>query len=232
MSPAYPQVHNPRHSSGSLSLPPQGRPYAGGLPSPTDSTCSNCSCEDSTLPLNTPFSTPPTSATGSTASRRRRSSVAEQPRPILKGAPPVVVQKMRGTSPSRTERHGHSSSSRALVVPASSHGHRRSRSETSYSSHTGRYYEAYQKSVAQDQDAGRDFPRRGRTRFPKKLVTREAAEEKKYPYSVEEDGAITVEQALGQPEIEALVALSEEIRREYTVVVSHREKQYHSTRRQ
>lgn len=212
MSPVYPHIHNPRASAGSLS---QGRSYAGALPSPNDPACPSCHYEDSTLPLNTPFSTPPTSSAGSSATRRRRrSSVAEQLRPILK-EPPVVVQgHIRDPTLGRSDRHGHHESSRALVVPASSHGHRRSRSETSYSTRSGRYYEAHQRAVTQGyHDAGRDLPHHGRTRFPKKLVSREAAEAKKYPYSVEEDGAITVEKALGQPEIEALVALTEEIRR-------------------
>jgi hypothetical protein len=67
--------------------------------------------------------------------------------------------------------------------------------------------------VARDQADGHELPRHGRTRFPKKLVSRRACEEKGLPYKIEDNGDLTVLQALGQPEIDALVALTEEIRR-------------------
>lgn len=43
-------------------------------------------------------------------------------------------------------------------------------------------------------------------------MSREAAEELKLPYALEADGAVTVLQALRQPDIDALVALTEELR--------------------
>ncbi|KAI5788332.1 hypothetical protein EDC01DRAFT_659660 [Geopyxis carbonaria] len=216
---------NPRHSTGSLVLGQSPPRFATGPPSPTDS---DCSC-DSSLPLNTPWSSPPTSNSGSMVSRsrsRRRSSVADAPRPILRGgrAPspsrPLVVQ--RAPSPIRSER---TTTARTVIVPASSgsassHRSSSSRSYAKYSSSarsersTRAYYDAYAKSVdvVNDQQAGHDFPRPGRTKFPRKLVDREAVEEMNYPYTIE-DGCVVVMQALGRPEIEALVDLTEELRR-------------------
>ncbi|KAA8905060.1 hypothetical protein FN846DRAFT_890605 [Sphaerosporella brunnea] len=241
MSPAVPVAaccaHNPRASSGALhghnprtsssSVAITRGPY-GTSPSssPKDSVCSACSYDEDGLPLNTPYSTPPTSNAGSVARRaRRRSSVSAESRPVIstsKGghhnrAPspprPVVIQKQRSASRDRSREHH--SSGRTLVVPASSHGHRRSRSDTtSYKTHTGRYYEEYTRSIehAREQEST-EVQRRGRTRFPKNLVSREAVEETNYPFAIEDNGAITVLQALAQPDIEALVARTEEIRR-------------------
>lgn len=64
---------------------------------------------------------------------------------------------------------------------------------------------------------GSDVGRRGRTRFPRKLVNREAVEEMGLPWTEEHDGAIIVLRALDRTEIERLVDLTEEIRRESTV---------------
>lgn len=59
---------------------------------------------------------------------------------------------------------------------------------------------------------GSDFPRRGRTRIPEKLVCVGAVQEMNYSYSVEGEH-IVVHRALGRPDIERLVEISEEIRR-------------------
>jgi hypothetical protein len=207
-------MHNPRASSGSLAMDHRS-PY--GTPPSTSPTGPY---EDTSMPINTPYSTPPSSASGSVA-RRRRPSISE---PRSKSSHhhreraaspqrPVVHQRAQSRPGSRErgadrDRHGSGSGRSTLVVPASSSSHRRSRSDTTnYSTHIGRYYEAYTKAVDQ----------RGRTRFPRKLISREAVEQKKYPYTIENDGAITVLQALNQAEIDALVTLTEEIQREYTV---------------
>jgi hypothetical protein len=207
-------IHNPRASSGSLAMDhrsPHGTPPSSSPTGPY---------EETSMPINTPYSTPPTSTSGSVA-RRRRPSISEprsqgshhhRERPASPPRP-VVHQRPQSRPVSREggadrDRHGSGSGRSTLVVPASSSSHRRSRSDTtSYSTHIGRYYEAYTKSVDQ----------RGRTRFPRKLVSREAVEQMNYPYTIEENGAITVLQALAEPEIDALVTLTEEIQREYTV---------------
>jgi len=124
---------------------------------------------------------------------------------------------------------------RTVIVPASSvRSERRSdrerergepryqssaRSERSYRSAN---YNTYSRNLhseseyEQNSDAGSTNSqdrRPGRTRFPKKLVDREACEELCYPFSVSDSGAITVLQALNREEIEELVELTKKLRR-------------------
>lgn len=109
----------------------------------------------------------------------------------------------------------------------------RDRSVSRRGSDRNSYFGQYEHSVdvADDLDRGHDFPRRGRTKFPSKLVDREAVEELHYPYTEEHDGTIVVLQALGRPEIEELMTRTEELRRTYTVVVNRETKVSVSTRR-
>lgn len=58
-----------------------------------------------------------------------------------------------------------------------------------------------------------EFPRRGRTKFPARLVTREVVEEMRYPYEMDETGGIVVLKALGRPQIDELVSMTERLRR-------------------
>lgn len=221
-SSSYESPRDPRSSSGSLRLyeqqPPEADPYA-----------------DSSLPLNTPWSPPGSTSSSGPSRRPRGSSTSEHSHHHHHSAhspsrAPIIIQ----SQPVEYRSHGESGSSRStLVVPASS-GHRRSRSDTTnYSTHIGRYYDSYQRAQAEAADAAAaaSAPRSGRTRFPKRLVSREAAEEKGYAFSLEDD-AVTVLQALTPAEIDALVTLTEEIRRESTVVVTHKERRSRSSRRQ
>lgn len=59
---------------------------------------------------------------------------------------------------------------------------------------------------------GNDFPRRGRTKIPLRLVCAEAIAESDYSYSIEGEHII-VNRALGRPDIEKLVEMSEEFKR-------------------
>jgi hypothetical protein len=264
MSPGYPayQSNSSRLSAGSLPRPP--RKYTGP-PSPSDSWLSK---DSPPVPLNTPWSTPPTSSASSHSSGRRRhrsSSTADHPgprrsskhrsRPQAPSHPePVVIQTkgpgIRNPSPesqargattgaiivpaSSTRRHrpesryaAYSTSTRSTSrprrdssVPKSSSRYRSSSSTDRSSSNRPRsiHYNApskplYNVKIVEDLSTGREFPRHGRTRFPKNLVSRDAVEELGYPFTVEESGGITILQALGQPDIDRLVELTQEIER-------------------
>jgi len=138
MSPGYPayQSNSSRHSAGSFHRPP--RRYTGP-PSPSDSWLS----KDSSIPLSTPWSTPPTSSASSLSSGRRHhrsSSTTNHPGPRRSSkhrsqpqapAPhpePVVIQtKGRGIRNPSPESHA---TTGAIIIPASST--RRHRTESRY----------------------------------------------------------------------------------------------------
>jgi hypothetical protein len=129
------------------------------------------------------------------------------------------VQKPRAPSPPPSTAY---TKERSVIVPSSSISRRRrADSVSSYNAKERRsgHYERYRKDInVSEYEPDHDVPRKGRTKFPKKLVKREAVEELGYPFQQNEDGAIIVLQALGRHEIEELVDLTEEIRRECTVI--------------
>ncbi|KAF8539332.1 hypothetical protein BDD12DRAFT_838767 [Trichophaea hybrida] len=191
MSPIY-VTENPRHSSSSI--------RGGDVRHPSSSLC--VEHDDNSLPLNTPWFTPPSSSASSAPRRRsRRSSSVHEHSPSLG---PLIVQQ-----PHHHHHHSHSperhhTTSKTLIVPGSSRHH------THYHNRTSRYYDAVTRTTKQE--SGDSFPQHGRTRFPRKLVCREAVEEQKLPYTLEADGAVTVLQALEQPVINALVARTEQLK--------------------
>lgn len=242
----YYAARNPyRNSTGGLNLPPSPprtqiivpvRP-----PSPADSNCS--SCDDSSLPLNTPWSGTPTSSQQQlqtericTRTTRRRLSTHSEGRSghferhsgHSEGRPASLVirqgQHISGgplSAPPRERQMYHSDrSSRTLIVPASSsERHRRSASTTSRGSYS-KYHHGIEHFDEDFNDGSSEVRRRGRTRFPRKLVSREAVEELGLPWTEEHDGAVVVLRALDRSEIERLVDLTEEIRRESTVFLT------------
>lgn len=148
--------------------------------------------DDSSLPLNTPWSSSPPSSAASSVSRRnrgRRSSLHDD-RPIVIQTPPT-----RRTTTTTT-------SSRTIVMPASSLPASLHHNSRYPAGHPARYYEA---ATAV-------------TRFKPDAVSRRAVELRSLPYTLEPDGAITVLRALDQPAVDDLVALTREIRREFSPV--------------
>ncbi len=205
-----------RNSTGSLLRP---RHHGARPHSPSESVCSEC--YGNSLPLNTPWSSSESSL-GSSRSRRRSSVRGERPLMLSRAhSPPrpLIVQKPRAPSPPPSTAY---TKERSVIVPSSSISRRRrADSVSSYNAKERRsgHYERYRKDInVSEYEPDHDVPRKGRTKFPKKLVKREAVEELGYPFQQNEDGAIIVLQALGRHEIEELVDLTEEIRRECTVI--------------
>lgn len=153
----------------------------------------------------------------------RRLSVHSEGRPM-----PLIVDRSRlvdsapRSAPLREHRVYHDRSNHAVITPASSNdryrslstGHNRARS--SYT----RYHHNIEHLDDGEFEGTSDTRRRGRTRFPRKLVNKEAVEELGLPWSEEHDGAIVVLQALDRTEIDRLVDLTKEIQRESTVFLS------------
>ncbi|PUU81306.1 hypothetical protein B9Z19DRAFT_1122334 [Tuber borchii] len=176
-------------------------------------------------------------------SRQRRQSIGDgvrivgaPPRMSTDGRPsPLIIHKQPMPSPPPTSRslnayHNESRSRSAyrsdhsphtLIVPASSKSDRDRRRRDSMSGPLSartlashgytRYYNSV--DIQDDHEGNTDGGRRGRTRFPRKLINKEAAEEMGLPWTEDPDGCIVVLQALGRNEISRLVDLTEEIRR-------------------
>jgi len=119
-------------------------------------------------------------------------------------------------------------SPRTLIVPASSNSDRDRRRRDSMSGPLSartlashgytRYYNSIDIRDDHEGNADGGIGRRGRTKFPRKIVSKEAVEEMGLPWTQDPDGCVVVLQALGRTEIGRLVDLTEEIRREYTVI--------------
>lgn len=212
-------------------------------PSPAHSDCSSC---EGSLPLNTPWSDTPTSSGPHLQDERhhqgerictrttRRMSIHSEGGHHHRPDPLVIRGESRYVSSAplsaplqerRTYRTDHSA--RTLIVPSSSM--ERSRRSTSTEHHrraasTSRTsYSKYHHGIEQfdeEYNDGTTVGRRGRTRFPRRLVSREAVEQLGLPWTEEHDGAIVVLRALDRTEIERLVDLTEEVRRESTVFLS------------
>lgn len=168
--------------------------------------------------------------------------VEAPPRMSTDGRPaPLIIHKQPMPSPPQTSRslnayhnesrsHGtyrSDHSPHSLIVPASSISDRDRRqrrdsisgplSARTLASHGyTRYFNSV--DIQDDHEGNTDGGRRGRTRFPRKLISKEAAEEMRLPWTEDPDGCIVVLQALGRNEISRLVDLTEEIRRECTVI--------------
>ncbi|KAL0632361.1 hypothetical protein Q9L58_008755 [Maublancomyces gigas] len=117
------------------------------------------------------------------------------------------------SAPIRENRLYHGHSNNMVITPASSGDRYRSLSTGHDRSRTS--YTRYHHNIEHLDDESGDFGvgRRGRTRFPRRLVNKEAVEELGLPWSEEHDGAIVVLRALNQTEIGQLVDLTAEIRR-------------------
>ncbi|KAG0133497.1 hypothetical protein HOY82DRAFT_604601 [Tuber indicum] len=174
------------------------------------------------------------------SSRPRRQSISdgvrivEAPRMSADGRPPPIVVHRRPPVPSppptsrslnayhtESRAHGTYRGDRALLVPASSGRDRRRRDSMSGPLSAGalashgytRYYKSIDIQDDHEGNADGGIGRRGRSRFPRKLVSKEAVEEMGLPWTEDLDGCIVVLRALGRTEIERLVDLTEEIRR-------------------
>ncbi|PWW73492.1 hypothetical protein C7212DRAFT_359604 [Tuber magnatum] len=152
-------------------------------------------------------------------------------------SPLVIHRKHLGPSPPptsrslsayRTESRAHGTyrgdhSPRTLIVPASSNSDRDRRRRDSMSGPLSartlashgytRYYKSI--SIQDDHEGNADggIGRQGRTRFPRKLVSKEAVEEMGLPWTEDPDRCLVVLRALDATKIEELVDLTEEIRR-------------------
>ncbi|CUS14784.1 unnamed protein product [Tuber aestivum] len=114
-------------------------------------------------------------------------------------------------------------SSHTLIVPASSNPNRDRRRRDSISGPLSartlaehgytRYYKSIDIQDDHEGNADGGAGRRGRTRFPRKLVSKEAIEEMGLPWTEDLDRCLVVLRALSRTEIERLVDLTEEIRR-------------------
>ncbi|KAI5838718.1 hypothetical protein DFP73DRAFT_616657 [Morchella snyderi] len=236
---AYYAAQNPyRNSTGGLNLgrsPPRTQILVPVRPpSPADSTCSSC---DSSLPLNTPWSGSGTQLdqTERVCTRTRRLSTHSEGRHSDgrhmdghhnidghhdRGRPaPLIIRQGGGPGPLSAplaQHRGYRSdrSAQTLIVPASSIDRHRSASR-SRSGYTKYHHaiEHFNDESLEVGSVGSDVGRRGRTRFPHRLVSKEAVEEMGLPWSEESDGALVVLRALDRTEIERLVDLTGEIRR-------------------
>lgn len=155
----------------------------------------------------------------------RRLSVHSEGRPM-----PLIIDRSRlvdsapRSAPLREHRVYHDRSNHAIITPASSGDHYRSLS-TGHNRARSTYTKFHHNIEHLDDeitDGGADVGHRGRgrTRFPRRLVNKAAVEELGLPWSEEHDGAIVVLRALNRTEIDQLVDLTTEIRRESTVFLS------------
>ncbi|RPB02030.1 hypothetical protein L873DRAFT_1674942 [Choiromyces venosus 120613-1] len=149
---------------------------------------------------------------------------------IIHRQPPVPSppQTSRSLNAYRTESRAHGTyhgenSPRTLIVPASSHSDRDRRRRDSMSGPlsartlASHGYTRYYKSIdIHDDHEGNSeggIGRGGRTRFPRKLVNKEAVEEMGLPWTEDSEGCVVVLRALNRTQIERLADLTEEIRR-------------------
>lgn len=195
----YTSTANPyRASTGSMPIP-QHRDRR-------HDECDSCSSsynDEHLLPFNTPFSGPTTQGAASlhppsqhAHTHRRRASAAQ----IEPGK--VLTRYNNG----------------ALVLePATSYGthggERRRRTSVSAAdiprSHARRSFGSYEQEIAITEG---NAAHRGTTRFPRKLVNKEAVKQANLPYEEDRNGNIIVLRGLPRSEIEHLVELTESIR--------------------
>lgn len=207
----YPAANPYRASTGSMPMRVPQSPNRSKF----DDACDSCgsSSDEHYLPLNTPFSNTP-NASGSLhpphAHRSRRTSAA-------------------GIEPGKVLTRYHNG---ALVLePATSYtthgGERRRRSSVSAAdaprrssisaappadvprSHAHRSWAQYHQEIDIKED---NAIQRGTTRFPRKLVNKDACRQANLPFEEGRDGSIIVLRALPRGEIEHLVELTESIR--------------------
>lgn len=229
---SYYTAQNPyRNSTGGLNLsrsPPRTQILVPVRPpSPAESTCSSC---DASLPLNTPWSGSGTHLDQQqqqhervcTRTRRLSTHSEGRPAPIIIRGPSQRVSPGPLSAPLAERRSYHSDySGHALMVPASSMDRHRSASgNRSVTRGYSKHYHGIEQFDDDSVETSSDVGRRGRTRFPRKLVNKEAVEEMGLPWTEEHDGALVILRALDRTEIERLVDLTEEIRRESTVFLS------------
>lgn len=205
----YPAPANPyRASTGSMPLRiPHSHSHSPNK-SKFEETCESCGSsytDEHLLQFNTPFSGTP----------RESAASLHPPSPHTHGRPRRPSNA--GIEPGKVLTRYHNG---ALVLePAtSSYGHtgeRRRRSSISAPSpasiprsHARRSFASYQQEI-DIQEA--DSARRGTTRFPRKLVNKEAVQQAGLPFE-EGNGTIIVLRALPRAEIEHLVEMTESIR--------------------
>ncbi|TGZ82018.1 hypothetical protein EX30DRAFT_212933 [Ascodesmis nigricans] len=183
-------------------------------------------------------STAATSISGSShvpRGRRRASSFTSPPnsRPILvnhdvRARSPQHPMVFQQTTRDRSPMHR---SGRTIVMPGSSiksgrRGSLSSRGGSEYSksiygsspprsAYHGNYNYA-RREMSRRHEGDFDAPRKGRTKFPLRLVAEEAVDRMRYPYTIEENGSIVVLQALRRPEIDELIDMTAQLRREST----------------
>lgn len=202
----YPVPANPyRASTGSM---PIRAPHSHSLNrSKFEETCDSCGSsytDEHLLPINTPFSGTPSASSASLhppsphSQRHRRVSNSEiEPRQVLTRYPNGALVLEPATSS-----YGH-------------HGERRRRSSISAQSpasiprsYARRSFASYQQEIDIQEESS---ARRGTTRFPRKLVNKDAVLQAGLPFE-ERNGTITVLRVLSRPEIENLVEVTESIR--------------------
>lgn len=229
----YYAARNPyRNSTGGLNLnsSPDSRRTQIIIPvrpsSPADSDCSSC---DSSLHLNTPWSSTPAGLSIHLDTERdstTRNQYHLEGRHSEGHLAPLVINSSQhiSSAPRSAPLREHQGYDRTLITPASSSTDRYRSASTGHRRSASTSYTKYHHNIEHLEDEFRgdssDIGRRGRTRFPRRLVSREAVEELGLPWSEEHDGAIVVLRALDRTEIDQLVGLAAEIRRESTVFLS------------
>lgn len=201
----YPAPANPyRASTGSMPLRIPHSPNRSKFEETCDS-CGSSYTDEHLLPINTPFSGTPSA---SAASLHPPSAHSHHPRRVSNA----------GIEPGKVLTRYHNG---ALVLePATSSygthgGERRRRSSISAPSpasvprsHARRSWASYQQEIDIQEE---NSIRRGTTRFPRKLVNKEAVQQAGLPFE-EGNGTIVVLRALPRSEIEHLVEMTESIR--------------------
>lgn len=204
----YPVPQNPyRASTGSMPIRVPHSPNRSKFEETCDS-CGSSYTDEHLLPLNTPFSGTPTASAASLHppsphaqhSHRRRVSNAEiEPGKVLTRYHNGAIMLEPATSSYGT--HGGDRRRRSSISAPSPASVPRSHARKSWAS--------YQQEIDITQD---DAVRRGTTRFPRKLVNKEAVQELGLPYEEDRSGSIVVLRALPRSEIEHLVELTATIR--------------------
>lgn len=201
----YPAPSNPyRASTGSMPLRIPHSPNRSKFEETCDS-CGSSYTDEHLLPINTPFSGTPSA---SAANLHPPSPHSHHPRRVSN----------TGIEPGKVLTRYHNG---ALVLePATSSygthgGERRRRSSISAPSpaavprsHARRSWASYHQEIDIQEE---NSIRRGTTRFPRKLVNKEAVQQAGLPFE-EGNGTIVVLRALPRSEIEHLVEMTESIR--------------------
>ncbi|KAF8467678.1 hypothetical protein BDZ91DRAFT_121627 [Kalaharituber pfeilii] len=197
-------IANPyRASTGSMPLRVPTSPSR----SKYEETCESCGSsytDEHLLPLNTPFS-----SSGSLQPPpqhhhrpRRASNSAHEPPKILTRYPNGAIILEPATS---YPTHGSERRRRPPVsAPPSPPSHGSIPRSVAH-----RPWASYYKEISVTED---NAARPGTTRFPRKLVNKDAVKQMGLPFEEERGGAIVVPSALPRSEIERLVELTESIR--------------------